>query len=64
MTKIEFWLDEMNPARTGWYINDYNKFEEPPHTSTGPYETQTQAIRMLRETTETKGERANAGHQD
>lgn len=66
MTKIEFHLDQMNPADTGWYILDYEKFDEEPVSRTGPYETQTQAIRMLREATDKPDgrERIYVGHKE
>lgn len=54
MTKIEYHEDLENPDRTGWYINDYDDFNAPPTNSTGPYDTQTGALRILRETTEPK----------
>jgi hypothetical protein len=54
-TKIEYWEDPETPDNTGWYINSYGTLkdmaEQSPEDSVGPYDTKTQAIRMLRETT-------------
>jgi hypothetical protein len=49
MIKIEY-IEDAIGNNTGWWILDYDKLDEEPHTRTGPYATKTQAIRMLRET--------------
>jgi hypothetical protein len=63
MDKIEFWLDEKDPAKTGWYINTYDKLGHDPIDTVGPYETKTAALRVWRSTTPDKREPSDAGHE-
>ena len=44
--KIEFFVDELHPEATGWYICVYDRFDGPMVDSVGPYETRGQALRM------------------
>lgn len=46
MSKIEYWMDADDDNKSGWYINEYVRLDEPPVESVGPYETKTQALRM------------------
>lgn len=56
MVKIEYWYDKDTPDNTGWYICSYGSVDDmlakSPEDVVGPYETETEARRVLAETSD------------
>lgn len=66
MDKIEYYENEHDEdaRKTGWYINTYDKLNERPIDSVGPYATKTEALRMWRDTTPGQKEPFDAGQNE
>jgi hypothetical protein len=55
-TRVEYWHDNETPDNTGWYICHYgnmaNLLAKSPEDTIGPYDTETEAKRVLAETSD------------
>lgn len=56
LTRVDYWHDKDTPDNTGWYICRYGTVDDmlakSPEDVIGPYETETEAKRVLAETTD------------
>lgn len=56
LTRVDYWFDKETPDNTGWYICHYGTVDDmlakSPEDVIGPYDTESEAKRVLAETTD------------